>query len=151
MSRPDSWATAEETALCAFHEHEERRGYVVSESTMIPLNDAEPRVSERALPADPLDDVRFGFAGPIDCIMSLNMPAEGVGGHKHPSTRFEIEFDPENPENLAVSLLDLDEAGFSYTVQRSISFPAKLVAELLSRRKATAEEAAEWQIPDECE
>lgn len=63
----------------------------------------------------------------------------------HPFTSFDIEFDPEQPDKITISLLGLDEDNFIHTVQRSASFPARFLAELLSRRKAMTEEMAEWQ------
>lgn len=98
----------------------------------------------------PVCEACFGFAAPDDRVVSLNIPAAREDGRKHPFSSFEIEYDPEQPDMVVISLLELDEDNFIHTVQRSISFPVKLLAELLSRRKATPEEIAAWHAaPDE--
>jgi hypothetical protein len=95
------------------------------------------------------DQARFGFAGPDDRLMSINIPAEGED--QEDGTSFELEFDPEQPDRVFFSMMGLDEDGFIHTIRRSIPFPARLLAELLSRRKATAEEVKGWQSADEDE
>jgi hypothetical protein len=88
----------------------------------------------------------FGFAGPDDEIMSLNVPAANEHGRAHPFYSFDIEYDPEQPEMLMVNLLETDPDDFIHAVRKSVPFPASLLAELVSRRKATAEEVATWRI-----
>lgn len=87
----------------------------------------------------------FGFAGPDDRVVSLNIPASGDYGREHPFTSFDIEFDPEQPDRLAICLFETDEDNFIRTVQKSAPFPARLLAELLGRRQATPQEMAAWQ------
>jgi len=97
----------------------------------------------------PIRGACFGFSGPHDQVVSLNIPAVDEHGHEHTSYSFDIEYDPEQPDRLAVRLLELDQDRFIRTVQRSISFPVGLLADLVSKRKATAEEVAAWQAtPD---
>jgi hypothetical protein len=88
----------------------------------------------------------FGFAGPDDEIMSLNVPAANEHGRAHPFYSFDIEHDPEQPGLLAIRLLEVDQDNFIHTVRKSVLFPVSLLAELVSRRKATAEEVATWRI-----
>jgi chorismate mutase len=46
--------------------------------------------------------------------------------------------------------LEEDQYNFIHTMRRSISFPVGQLAELLSRRVATAEEVAAWRsLPDD--
>lgn len=92
----------------------------------------------------------FGFSAPDDRVFSLNIPAIADGGKEHPRYSFDIEFDPESPDRMVIRLLELDEDDFIRTVRTSASFPMSLLAELLSQRKATAEEIAGWQTaPDD--
>ncbi len=95
-----------------------------------------------------VDDIRFGFSAPDDRVSSLNISAEGSFGQKHPSLSFDIEFDQERPDAVTISLLDLDENGFIQAVHRTVRFPAHHLAELLSRRRATAEETSLWQTSE---
>ena len=88
---------------------------------------------------------RFGFSAPDDRLMSLSVPAEGIYGQSHSTLSFEIEFDQEEPDRITISLMDLDEDDFIRTVHKTVPFPARLVAELLSRRKATVEEVKAWK------
>ena len=94
------------------------------------------------------DDVRLGFAAPDDRLTSLNIPAEAAFRQKDLSLSFDIEFDPEQPDRMTISLLEADEDRFIHTVRQSIPFPARLLAELLGRRMATAEEASAWRALD---
>jgi hypothetical protein len=94
----------------------------------------------------PTHESCFGFAGADNGIVSLNVPAAKVDGRAHPFYSFDIEYDPEQPEMLTVSFLETDQDNFIHTVRKSILFPASLLAELVGRRKATAEEVATWQI-----
>ena len=87
-----------------------------------------------------------GFAGPDDHMVSLTVPAANIGDREHQFYSFDIEYDPEQPDKLTISLLEADQDNFIHTVWKSIPFPASLLAELVSKRKATAEEAAAWQI-----
>ena len=95
-----------------------------------------------------VDGMRFGFSAPEDRLASLNLPAESFFGEKHPSLSFDIEFSQERPDTVTISLLERDDDGFIHTVHRTAQFPARLLAELLSRRRATAEEASAWQTPE---
>jgi hypothetical protein len=95
----------------------------------------------------PEGEIRFGFCAPDNRLTSLNIPAEGAYGKSDPTLSFDVEFDQDHPDRIAISLMDLDEDGFIRTVHRTVQFPARLLAELLSRRKATAEEAREWRAP----
>lgn len=95
-----------------------------------------------------VDGVRFGFSAPEDRLASLNLPAESFFGERHPSLSFDIEFSQERPDTVTISLLERDDDGFIHTVHRTAQFPARLLAELLSRRRATAEEASAWQTPE---
>jgi hypothetical protein len=67
-------------------------------------------------------------------------------GKSHSTLSFDIEFDQEQPDRITISLMDLDEDDFIRTVHRTVQFPARLLAELLSRWKATAEEAGTWKV-----
>jgi hypothetical protein len=93
----------------------------------------------------PVREACFGFTGPDNHMVSLNVPAANDGGREHQFYSFDIEYDPEQPDHLTVCLMEADQDNFIRTVLKSISFPASLVAELVSRRKATAEEVAAWQ------
>jgi hypothetical protein len=46
---------------------------------------------------------------------------------------------------LTIRLFELDQHGFVTTSLQSASFPAVLLGDLASRRKATAEEVADWK------
>ena len=94
------------------------------------------------------NEVRFGFCAPDDRLASLSLPAEGQFGERHPSLSFDIEFSQEEPDMITISLLDLDQDSFIHTLHRTVQFPARLLADLLSRRMATAEEAEAWQATD---
>jgi hypothetical protein len=54
------------------------------------------------------------------------------------------------PDTLTIRLFELDQHGFIRTALQSASFPAVLLADLVSKRKATDAEVAEWKsIADE--
>jgi hypothetical protein len=93
----------------------------------------------------PVREVRFGFSGPDDRVVSLNIPAISENDRWHPVRSFDLEYDPEQPDMLTICLLEEDQDNFIHTIRQSISFPARLLAELLSRREATAEEVATWR------
>jgi hypothetical protein len=98
----------------------------------------------------PIRETRFGFAGPENQIMSLNIPALNEDGlnedwRRHSFNSFDIEYDPEQPDMLRICLLETDQDNFIHTVRKSVSFPVGLLAELLSKRKATVKEVASWQ------
>jgi hypothetical protein len=95
-----------------------------------------------------VDGMRFGFSAPEDRLTSLNIPAESFYSEKHPSLSFDIEFSQERPDTVTIGLLERDGDGFIHTVHKTVQFPARLLAELLSRRRATAEEASAWQALD---
>ncbi|PVE21422.1 hypothetical protein DC522_26735 [Microvirga sp. KLBC 81] len=100
----------------------------------------------------PVREVRFGFSGPDDRVVSLNIPAANEDGRPHPFCSFDIEYDPEQPDMLTICLLEEDQDSFIRTVRESIPFPVRRLAELLSRREATAEEVAAWRsVADEDE
>ena len=93
----------------------------------------------------PVREVRFGFSGPDDRVVSLNIPAVNENDRRHPVRSFDLEFDPEHPDMLTICLLEEDQDHFLHPVRRSISFPVRLLTELLSRREATAEEVSAWR------
>lgn len=93
----------------------------------------------------------FGFSAPDDRAFSLNVPTVNEDGQVHPRYSFDIEFDPENPDRMVIRLLELDQDDFIRTVKTSMSFPVSLLGDLLSQRKATAEEVAEWQTDSDDE
>jgi hypothetical protein len=68
---------------------------------------------------------------------------------RYPLWTFDIEFDPDQIDHIVICLFEADTDNFIRTVQKSIPFPARLLAELLSRRKATAQEAAAGMTNDE--
>lgn len=92
----------------------------------------------------PVREMRFGFSGPDDRVVSLNIPVSNEDGRRHPIRSFDLEHDPEQPGMLTIKLLEEDQDNFIRTIRQSISFPASLLAELLSRREATAEEVTAW-------
>ncbi|HZH50523.1 MAG TPA: hypothetical protein VEZ16_01440 [Microvirga sp.] len=97
----------------------------------------------------PIHRASLGFSGPDDEVVSLNVPAAAEDGKEHPSYSFDIEYDPEHPDRLTICLLELDQDNFIHTVRKSVPFPVGLLTELISKRKATAEEVAAWQTtPD---
>jgi hypothetical protein len=97
----------------------------------------------------PLRGACLGFSGD-DQVVSLHIPAAGEDEQAPPRYSFDVEYDVDRPSNLIIRLLELDQDSFICAVQRSISFPVSLLADLVDRRKATADEMAEWQaIPDE--
>lgn len=107
----------------------------------IPLNseDCQQR------PQVPPHGMKLGFSGAGNRLTWLNIPAEGSHGSGHPTLSFEIEVDQEEPDKISIGLMDMDEDGFIREVHRTAQFPARLLAELLSRRKATTEEARAWE------
>jgi hypothetical protein len=82
-------------------------------------------------------------------MVSLNVPASTDDGQRHPFWTFNIEFDPDHTDHIVICLFEADADNFIHTVQKSIPFPARLLAELLSRRKATAQEVAAGMTNDE--
>ena len=87
----------------------------------------------------------LGFAGPEDRVVSLNVPLAAEDGQNSSYHSFDVEYDSEQPNKLTIRLLELDQHGFIRTTLQSASFPVDLLADLVSRRKATAEEIAEWK------
>jgi hypothetical protein len=97
----------------------------------------------------PLRGACLGFSGD-DEVVSLHVPAADENGQEPPRYSFDLEYDPDQPSNLILRLLELNQDSFICAVQESISFPVSLLADLVDRRKATADEMAEWRaIPDE--
>jgi hypothetical protein len=95
-------------------------------------------------------DARLGFCGPEDRVVSLNVPVGTEDGQNNSYHSFDIEYDSEQPDTLTIRLLELDQHGFIRTTLQSASFPAVLLADLVSKRKATDAEVAEWKsIADE--
>jgi hypothetical protein len=92
----------------------------------------------------PAREVRFGFSGPDNHVVSLNIPVLNEDGRRHPVRSFDLEHNPEQPDMLTITLLEEDQDNFIHTVRQSILFPASLLAELLSRRQATAREVTAW-------
>jgi hypothetical protein len=98
----------------------------------------------------PVREIRLGFCGADDRVVSLNVPAGNDHGRHHPFLSFDLEYDSEQPDMIAIRLLEADQDNFIHTVQRSISFPVTLLAELVSRREATSEEREAWlSMPDD--
>jgi hypothetical protein len=87
----------------------------------------------------------LGFSGPEDRVVSLNVPLATEDGQNSSYHSFGIEYDSEQPNRLTIRLLELDQHGFIRTALQSASFPAVLLADLVSKRKATDEEVAEWK------
>jgi hypothetical protein len=87
----------------------------------------------------------LGFSGPEDRVVSLNVPLATEDGQNSSYHSFDIEYDSEQPNRLTIRLLELDQHGFIRTALQSASFPAVLLADLVSKRKATDEEVAEWK------
>jgi hypothetical protein len=86
----------------------------------------------------------LGFSGPEDQVVSLNVPLAAGDRHNSPFHAFDVEYDPEQPDKLVIRLLELDQDGFIRTALQSVPLPVDLLADLVSKRKATAEEVAEW-------
>jgi hypothetical protein len=87
----------------------------------------------------------LGFAGPGDQVVSLNVPLAREDGQNSSYHSFDIEHASDQPNTLTIRLFELDQHGFIRTALQSIPFPVDLLAALVSRRKATAEEVAEWK------
>jgi hypothetical protein len=87
----------------------------------------------------------LGFSGPEDQVVSLNVPVGTEDGQNTSYHSFDIEYDSEQPDTLTIRLLELDQHGFIRTALQSTSFPAVLLADLVSKRKATDAEVAEWK------
>ena len=95
-------------------------------------------------------EARLGFAGPEDQVVSLNIPLAMEDGQNNSHHSFDVEYDSEQPDKLIIRLLELDQHGFIRTALQSASFPVNLLADLVTRRQATAKEVAEWKsIADE--
>ena len=94
---------------------------------------------------DLIPEACLGFAGPEDQVVSLNVPLAMEDGQNNSYHSFDIEYDSEQPDTLTIRLLELDRHGFIRTALQSASFPAALLADLVSKRKATEEEVAEWK------
>lgn len=89
-------------------------------------------------------EARLGFCGPEDRVISLNIPVTTDYEQNSPYHSFDIEYDSEQPDTLTIRLFELDQHGFVRTALQSTSFPVDLLADLVSRRKATTEEVAKW-------
>jgi hypothetical protein len=87
----------------------------------------------------------LGFAGPEDQVISLSVPLAAEDGQNSSYHAFDVEYASDEPDKLTIRLLELDQHGFIKTALQSASFPVVLLADLVSRRKATAEEVAEWK------
>jgi hypothetical protein len=87
----------------------------------------------------------LGFSGPEDQVVSLNVPLATEDSQNSSYHSFDVEYDSEQPDRLTIRLLELDQHGFIRTALQSASFPAVLLADLVSKRKATDEEVAEWK------
>lgn len=110
--------------------------------------DVTPRKAKK-MHIPPLREACLGFSGD-DQVISLHVPVADEGGQEQSRYSFDLEYDADQPSNLILRLLELDRDSFICAVQRSISFPVSLLADLVDRRKATAEEMAEWRsMPDE--
>ena len=92
----------------------------------------------------------LGFSGPDDRVVSLNIPVAVEDRQNSSYHSFDIEYDSEQPNKLTIRLFELDQHGFITTALQSATFPVVLLGDLVSKRKATAEEVAEWKsIGDE--
>jgi hypothetical protein len=87
----------------------------------------------------------LGFTGPQDRVVSLNVPLAMEDRQNNAYHSFDVEYDSEQPNTLTIRLLELDQHGFIRTVLQSAPFAVELLADLISRRTATAEEVAEWK------
>jgi len=90
-------------------------------------------------------DARLGFCGPEDRVVSLNVPVGTEDGQNNSYHSFDIEYGSEQPNTLTIRLFELDQHGFVRTALQSTPFPVHLLADLVSRREAAAEEVAEWK------
>jgi len=90
-------------------------------------------------------EARLGFAGPEDQVVSLNVPLDTEDRQNSSYHSFDVEYDSEQPDTLTIRLLELDQHGFIRTALQSASFSVGLLTDLVGRRKATAEEVAEWK------
>jgi hypothetical protein len=117
-----------------------------------PLNSLpdEGKLTTKNMNVSLVREARLGFAGPEDRVVSLNIPLAMEDRQNIPYHSFDIEYDAEQPDKLTIRLLELDQHGFIRTALQSTSVPGDLLADLVTRRKATAEEVAEWKnIVDE--
>jgi hypothetical protein len=87
----------------------------------------------------------LGFSGPDDRVVSLNIPVAVEDQQNNSYHSFDIEYDSEQPNKLTIRLFELDQHGFITTALQSTSFPVDYLADLVSKRKATTEEVAEWK------
>jgi hypothetical protein len=95
-------------------------------------------------------DACLGFSGPEDRVVSLNVPLARDDGRNSAFHSFDVEYVSEWPDMLTIRLFELDQHGFVRTALQSTSFPVLLLADLVNRREATAEEVAEWKsVADE--
>ncbi|MBL0404419.1 hypothetical protein JKG68_10605 [Microvirga aerilata] len=92
-----------------------------------------------------IPEARLGFSGPDDRVVSLNIPVAVEDRQNSSYHSFDIEYDSEQPNRLTIRLFELDQHGFITTALQSASFSVILLADLVSKRKATAEEVAEWK------
>ena len=92
-----------------------------------------------------IPESRLGFSGPDDRVVSLNIPVAVEDRQNSSYHSFDIEYDSEQPNRLTVRLFEMDQHGFITTALQSASFSVVLLADLVSKRKATAEEVAEWK------
>jgi len=90
-------------------------------------------------------EARLGFSGPDDRVVSLNVPLSREDRQNNSYESFDIEYDSERPDTLTIRLLQLDQHGFIRTELQSVPFSVVLLADLVSRRKATMEEVTEWK------
>jgi hypothetical protein len=95
-------------------------------------------------------EARLGFSAPEDRVVSLSVPLALEDGQNGPYHSFDLEYDSGQPDKLTIRLFELDQHGFIRTALQSLSFSAALLADLVSKRKATPEEAADWKsVADE--
>jgi hypothetical protein len=90
-------------------------------------------------------DARLGFCGPEDRVVSLNVPIATEDRQNNSYHCFDIEYASEQPDTLTIRLFELDQHGFIRTALQSTPFPVDLLAALVSRRKATDAEVADWR------
>jgi hypothetical protein len=87
----------------------------------------------------------LGFSGPDDQVVSLNVPLAKEDRQNSSYHSFDVEYDPEQSNKVTIRLLELDQDGFIKAALQSVSFPVDLLADLINKRKATAEEIEEWK------
>ncbi|MGF9764815.1 hypothetical protein AAII07_58075 [Microvirga sp. 0TCS3.31] len=92
-----------------------------------------------------IPEAYLGFSGPDDRVVSLNIPLAVEDRQNSSYYFFDIEYDSEQPSKLTIRLFELDQHVFITTALQSAPFPVVLLGDLVSKRKATAEEVTAWK------